>query len=89
MAFLVQILKALWAMHPQRFWLIWFTITTASLIYAMSMVGQVATPTSQKTRRLSINVILTRRQPWNPRAIMALTLLTIFLASYIALILVW
>ena len=89
MAFFVHILKALWAMHPQRFWLIWFTITTTSLIYVVSVVGQVATPRSQKTRKRPISLILIWRQVGMPRAVVALMLLAVFLASYIVMILVW
>jgi hypothetical protein len=89
MAFFVHILKALWAMHPQRFWLIWFTITTTSLIYVVSVVGQVATPRSQKTRKRPISLILIWRQVGMPRAVVAVMLLAVFLASYIVMILVW
>src|SRR5882757_3980851 len=84
----VHILKALWAMHFRRFWLIWFTTTAGAVIYVRSMVGNVATPRSQKTTRPAL-VVLMRRQMWTPRAIVALMLLAVFLASYIAMILVW
>jgi hypothetical protein len=77
-----QILKALWAVHPQRFWLIWITTTAAAVIYVMSVVGQVATSRSQKP-------ILTRRQVGTPSAVVALMLLAMFLTSYIAMTLVW
>ena len=85
----IQIFKALWAMHPSRFWMIWFTATTASLIYVASMVGHQAVPTYQKITRGTINLVSTRPKNWNPRVIGALTLLAIFLASYITIILVW
>ena len=89
MDLLVQILKALWALRPQRFWLIWVPITTASLIYVISMVGSVPIPMRQETSRTPWKVILTREQIWNPRAVIALTLLATFLVSYIATILIW
>jgi hypothetical protein len=89
MTFFLPILKTLWAMHPPRFWMIWYTGTTAALIYVMSVVGEVATPRCQKTRRPWLSVVSTRVQTWNFRDIVALTLLAGFLASYVATILVW
>jgi hypothetical protein len=88
-ALFLQILKALWAMPSKRFWLIWFNITIAAVIYVMSVVGQVATPRRQKTRKRPISLILIWRQVGTPRAFVALMLLAVFLASYIAMILVW
>jgi hypothetical protein len=85
---LLKIFTALSAMHPQRFWLIWFSTTIVSLIYLMTVVGHGAIPSRQKTSRPSINVILTRLEIWNPRTIVALTLLITFLAFYIAMIFV-
>ena len=89
MVFCKEIVKALWAIHPQRFWMVWIPVTTASLIYVMSTLRRGATQICEKTTRAPRNAILTRRQIWNPRAIVVLTLSAIFLASYIAMILVW
>src|SRR5882757_8278728 len=85
----VHILKALSAMHFRRFWLIWCTLTTASLIYVMSVVGQLAIPRSQKARKHPISLTLSWRQVERRRAAVALILLAVFLTSYIAMILVW
>jgi hypothetical protein len=76
-------------MHPQRFWLIWITITAAAVIYLMSVVGQIANARNQKVRKRPISLTLTWRQVGTPRAIVTLMLLAVFLASYIAMILVW
>jgi hypothetical protein len=92
MSFFEQILKALWAMlphNPARFWLIWITITAAAAICVASAVGQAAAPRRQEATRRPINLTLTWRQVGTPRAVAALTLLAVFLASYIAMTLVW
>jgi hypothetical protein len=52
-------------------------------------VGQVAAPRRQKATRRPSNLSLPWRQVGTPRAVAALTLLAVFLASYIAMILVW
>jgi hypothetical protein len=71
------------------FWLIWITITAAAAIWVASAVGQVASPRRQKATKRPINLILTWRQVGTPGAVAALTLLAVFLASYIAIILAW
>jgi hypothetical protein len=89
MSFFEQIL--LWAKRHGSlpFDLIWITITAAAAIWVASAVGQVAAPTSQKGTRRPINLILTWRRAGASRAVAALTLLAVFLASYIAMTLVW
>jgi len=72
-------------MHP--FWLIWITITAAAMIAVAWAVGHV--PRSEEATKRPINLILTWRQVETPRAVVALTLLAVFLASYIAMTLAW
>src|SRR5215471_12176831 len=72
-------------MHP--FWLIWITITAAAMIAVAWAVGHV--PRSDEATKRPINLILTWRQVGTPRAVVALTLLAVFLASYIAITLAW
>jgi hypothetical protein len=72
-------------MHP--FWLIWTTITAAAVIAVAWAVGHV--PRSEEATKRPINLILTWRQVETARAVVALTLLAVFLASYIATILAW
>jgi hypothetical protein len=85
----VHICKALWAIHPQRFWTIWSIITIASLVYVKWTLGNVATASRPQTARSSIGIISTLRRTWTPRTVVALILLIGFLVSYIVLILVW
>ena len=90
MSFFEQI--RLWATHYGRslpFGLIWITITAAAAICVASAVGQGAIPTSQMARRRPIDLILMWRQAGTPRAVAALTVLAVFLTSYIAMMLVW
>ena len=81
MSFFEQILKALLPMRNAFFWPIWITITAAAAIGLAAAVGQA--PRGQKKR--PINLILTWRQVGTPGAVAALTLLAVFLASYIAM----
>jgi hypothetical protein len=71
------------------FWLIWVTITAAAAIWMASAVRHVAAPTSQKAIRRPIDLIPIWRAAGAPRAVAALTLLAVFLASYVAMTLVW
>jgi hypothetical protein len=72
-------------MHP--FWPIWITITAAAVISVTWAVGHV--PRSEVATKRPTNLILTWRQVETPRAVVALTLLAVFLASYIAMTLAW
>ena len=77
-----------WAIHHRGtllFGLIWLTITAAGAIYVASTVGQVAGPRSQK----ATGHPTAWRQAGAPRDVAALTLLAVFLASYIAMTLAW
>jgi hypothetical protein len=89
MSFFDEILKVMLAHNTARFLLIWITITTAAAICVTLAVGQAAAPTSQKATKRPINLILTWREVATPRAVAALMLLAVFLASYIAMILAW
>ncbi len=89
MSFFEEIHKVMLAHNTTRFLLIWITITTAAAICVTLAVGQAAAPRSQKATKRPINLILTWREVGTPRAVAALMLLAVFLASYIAMILVW
>jgi hypothetical protein len=79
-------LKALWAMRPAHsFWQIWITITAAAAICGMV----VARPTTRTAAAQPITPILTWRHLAPARTFAALTLLAVFLVSYIAVGLVW
>jgi hypothetical protein len=81
-----------WAMDHRAtllFGLTWITITAVVSIYVASAVGHAGVPTGRKVQRSLTNVILTCCQPGTPGAFAALTLLAVFLPSYIATILVW
>ena len=73
--------------NPARFWLIWITITAAAAICLAATVGRA--PRGRKTTKRPINLFLTWRQVGTPRAVAALTLLAVFLASYTAMTLAW
>jgi hypothetical protein len=81
-----------WAMNhigTLLFGLIWITITVAAAISVGLAIRRVAAPMSQKTTRRSSDLILPWRQAAAPRTVAALALVAAFLASYIAMILVW
>ena len=79
-------LKALWAMRPAHsFWQIWITITAAAAICGMVVVR----PTTRTASAQPITPILTWRHLAPARTVAALTLLPVFLVSYIAMGLVW
>jgi hypothetical protein len=91
MSFFEQI--ASWAMrhgNSLTFGLIWITITAAAAAYLSPALGHIAAQTRQKKTRGPFNLILSWRQAGTPvAAAAALTLLTVFLASYIAMTLAW
>ena len=89
MSFFEQLLRFLWAHNTVRFFLIWIAITATAAICVATAVGQVADPRSHKTAKRPINLILTWRQLGTPRAVALLTILSVFLACYIAMILAW
>jgi hypothetical protein len=85
---LIHILRALRAMPFKRFWLIWFTTTTAAVIYVMSVVGQAASRENHNAGHRHNRLIRTWRQLGKPGAFVTPMLIT-FLAFYIAIILLW
>src|SRR5215472_6698503 len=89
MTFLEQIHKITLAHRNAWYLLIWIAITTAAAIGVAAMVGRVADPKSQTATKRPINFISTWRQVGTLRVLALVTCLTIFLASYIAMILVW
>src|SRR6516162_3384847 len=90
MSFIVQTLKSLWVTRPSGlFWPTWLTITAAATICVAVAVRQRAAEGSRKSQKCLIEPMLTWRQVRTPSAVATLTLLAVFLVSYIALILVW
>jgi hypothetical protein len=71
------------------FGLVWITITTAAAVWVASLVGQVAVPGRESATRGPIGLLALWRRDRAPRDIGALTLLGLFLASYIGMVLVW
>jgi len=87
MSFFEQLFKVLGAHNTARFFLIWMTITAAAAICVAAAVRRgVAGP---KTRVATERLVLRWRQVGTPRAVAFLTFLTIFLVSYIVMILIW
>ena len=86
---LAAVSKALWSIHPQRFWVIWCTITIASLIYVKWLLGPIAITSRQERMVQSVGIKSIRQQIRDPKSILALTLLVGFLGFYIFMILVW
>jgi hypothetical protein len=89
MPFLGQIHEIRLAHGTAWFLLTWIIITTSATICVAAMVGQAAMPKRQMATRRPINLILTWRQVGTLKAVAFLTALTIFLTTYIAMILVW
>ncbi len=71
------------------FWLIWITTTAVAVICVALAVGQAAAPSCRNAAKRPVSFFLTLRQVGTSRAVVALTLLAVFLACYIALILAW
>src|SRR5689334_12275017 len=89
MSFLEQIIS--WAVRHGnilQFGLIWITVTIAAVICVALAVGRTATPIGQDARPPR-SLDLAWRHVCAPSAIATLTLLGAFVASYVALILVW
>ncbi len=82
-----QIPKALWAMHPPRFWMIWLTTSTGALIYVLHVVGREAGSAFQNAKVSSTRALPARQQIWDSKAITALAFLAVFVSLYIAMIL--
>src|SRR6516162_6237832 len=89
MSFFEQLFKVLWAHNTARFFLIWTTITAAAAICVAAAVRRVAGPKTRVATERTISLVLRWRQVGTLRAVALLTFLTIFLASYTAMILVW
>jgi hypothetical protein len=71
---------ALWAMHPQRFWLIWIALTTSALVYLTWELKTGTTPPVKRTTHIAIGI---------RSNIVTSILLFTFLAAYIVMILMW
>ena len=88
-SFFVEVLNVFRIMLAAHFLLIWTTITTAVAICVAWTVGQATTPRIAQAMTSPVNPTLSWRQVVSPRAVTAVTLLTAFLASYIAMTLAW
>lgn len=80
--------RAVWRGRVEHFWLIWTTMTVASAICAAMAVWRAATPVGQREPAVSDTDPRTQRSIWHS-SLSALTLLALFLACYIALMLKW
>jgi hypothetical protein len=86
MSFLMQPLEVVHWSGPQLFWLIYSIITPAAAISAAFAIGRVA-----NGKEKSPIILTPKSQPLvgKPKTIAALTLLAVFLGSYIAMTLAW
>ena len=89
MSFFVEVVNVFRIMLTAHFLLIWTTITTAVAICVAWAVGQAATPRIAQAMTSPVNPTLSWPQVVSPKAVTTVTLLTAFLASYIALTLAW
>ena len=90
MSFLEQIF--LWAVrhgNTLQFGLIWITVTVAAVTCVGLAVGRAAFPIGQNATRHSRDLALTRQQVLAPSVVAMLTLLVVFVVSYVVLILAW
>jgi hypothetical protein len=82
-----QMIESLLAHNTARFLLIWMIITAAICVAVrLALVGA---PKSQVSTIRPTNLSLTWRQVGTPRALAGLTLVAVFLGSYIAMTLAW
>jgi hypothetical protein len=70
------------------FWPVWITITAAAAVFMVVALRPGVERARQATERPA-NLVLAWRQVGTPGAIATLTLIAMFLASYVALTLVW
>ena len=70
------------------FWPVWITITAAAAVF-MAVALRPETARADRASKLLPNLILPWRHVRTPGAIATLTLIAIFLASYVALTLIW
>jgi hypothetical protein len=82
----LNIFKILWSMHPHRFWAIWTTTLGAAVVYVTAVFKQATTTRGTAAQQVD----LPKRWPKleTRRASLSLSLLTLFLAFYIGMILV-
>jgi hypothetical protein len=84
---LLQLIKAVWRTPVTLFWPIWIGVAIGSAICVAWVVGQAAGSRVQKTKKALI--ARTPRYVWSRGAVVALTLLGLFLVCYIVLTLTW
>jgi hypothetical protein len=87
--FLVQIVKAVWRARVTFFWPIWIATTIGAAICVAWMVGRAKKPIFENAIKTPIDLTRIRRHVWSRGAAASLTLLGLFLACYVALILKW
>src|SRR5262249_13627018 len=88
MDFFAQIHKAVHAMPFVRFYIICIMITAAAVSYVVRVVGPAAPPMFRRIENVPIPHTRTPRSVWRG-SLIAPTLLALFLACYIALMLTW
>jgi len=84
---LLRTVRAVWRARVTSFWPIWITIAVAAAVWVAWVVRQPATPTFNKAEKASVARL--PRYVWSRSAVAALTLLSLFLACYIAETLIW
>ncbi len=84
-SFLPQLTKVVF--KARLFWPIWVATAVTAAICVARLVGQAATPMLREAEKASI--IRKPRYVWSPGAVVALTLLALFLVCYIVLTLTW
>jgi hypothetical protein len=89
MASAEQLFKMMWVMRPQRFWLIWIATTFAAWTFVMLVIGPQPAPGNKKSAKVPRRLTVTLKNAGTSRSILALALLTVFLASYVTIILLW
>jgi hypothetical protein len=89
MSFLVEAFAVFQITLAAHFLFIWTTMTTAVAICVAWAVGRAATPRIAQAMTSPVNPTLSWLRVLSPRAVATVTLLTAFLASYIAMTLAW
>src|SRR5271168_4773859 len=85
--FLLQLIKAVWRARITCFWPIWATTTVVAAVSVAWAVGNASTERALDAEKAQ--AIAGSRNGWTRGAVAAVASLSLFLASYIALILIW
>jgi hypothetical protein len=89
MAALERINKIMWALRPHRFWMIWFATALAAVIFVMMVIWRQPFSRNEESAQAPNRQTAILKTTGTISTILALALLTVFLTSYIAMILVW